>query len=138
MECFTRRKRTAAALPDAAIDQHPGRLLLHPPRTTGLEDSRDGLQTRQRAAMPAQAAHSVRNPEPAPAFFRVGHRGVHRPRESEPEERTAGLAQTGTEKRSGNVAALARRSIQSYEDVGGVREYRNDPRLAGLRENAAR
>src|SRR5208282_4905566 len=132
MECFARRKTTGTALPDAAVDQHPGRLLLHPPRTAGLEDSGDGLQTGQGAtAMPAQAAHPVRDPESAPAFFGVGHRGVHWPRESEPEGRTAGFAQIGTEKRSRNLATLARRSIQGYEDVGGGREYRSGPRLAG-------
>src|SRR5580658_4003757 len=131
MERFAGRKRAAAALPVADIDQHPGRLFLHPPRTAGLEDSGHGVQTGQRAAMHAQAAHTVRNLEPASAFFGVGHWGVPRTGEGELEERDAGFAQTGAEKRRGNVATVARRSIQSYEDVGGGREYRGGPRLAG-------
>ena len=54
-----------------AVDQHPGRLLLHPPRSAGMEVSGHGLQTGQRAsAVPAEATGPVRNHQSRTSILR--------------------------------------------------------------------
>ena len=45
------------------------------------------------------------------------------------EERAAGTEQTGTEERCGNLATLARRSMEGDADIHYGREYCSGPRL---------
>src|SRR5208282_1622916 len=79
--------------------------------------------------MSGKTTRTVRNHESARTFFGRAERGVSGSGKGGAEERTSRSAQTRTEKRDGNLATLARRSIQSYEDIGGRGEYRSGARL---------
>ena len=97
-----------------------------------------GAASGQRPAMPGETARPVRNHEPARTFFGSAERGVPGPGKSNPEERAAaGTEQIGTEERRGNLATLARRSMEGHTHVRCGREYRSLSRLAGASETLA-